>query len=379
MFFNRVNSKMLQGLPLLAFFMFLPYSHAQDSTNTKIDYLIISLMNDSKDSNKVNTYNQLAEEYLNIDVNQSVEYAKMAKKMAMEINYTKGLMFACMKIGFIEMTYNLNFQDAENNFSEALDIATSLNDNESLLFIYKWLSYLSKSTKNFQAAIEYSEKAESIAQDLNDNIRLSELYAYKGGIYEDMGDTSKAISVYNEVLDIEKKNNFRETSNAARIVIARLYLLQDDFENALKYYRIAIKTFERANDIRWLSYTHSEMADLHILDKNLEQAEQHGLKGLEIAETNNLLKEQADNCRVLVKVYNALDSNVLSKKYQDKLDLIDLNTNLSFQAPVIVDESTDVNKSSKKENQLFRVLMSLVLVVPVILIWLIIKPNANVH
>lgn len=379
MFWNKVNTKLRNVLSMLAFFIVLPSSYAQDSTNAKIDSLIVSLMNDSKDSIKVNTYNQLAEEYLNIDVNQSAEYARMAKKMALEINYAKGLMFACMKIGFIEMSYFLNYNEAENNLSEALDIANSLNDKESLVLIYKWLSFVSSSTKNYQASLDFNEKAESIAKELNNDIVLSELYAYKGGVYEEMGDTSMAISVYKEVFEIEKKNNFRETSSAARIVIARLYLLQDDFENALKYYRIAIKTFERANDFRWLSYTHSEMAALHILDKNLEQAEQHGLKGLEIAETNNLLKEQADNCRVLVKVYDALDSNALSKKYQDKLSLLDVNTNLSIQAPVIVDESTVENQSSKKENQLFRVLMSLILVLPVILIWIIIKPNGKAH
>ena len=91
-------------------------------------------------------------------------------------------------------------------------------------------------------------------------------------------------------------------------------------EKSLDHYRNAIKRFERLQDNRWVSYGHAQIATVYIETKNLDRAEQHALKGYQIATTFDLKKEKGDNLLVLSKVYTAMGDQDKAAKYKGMYD-----------------------------------------------------------
>lgn len=308
---------------------------AQDSTNTTIDSLIVLLMNDSEDTSRVDVYNHLSDEYLAIDYTKSLEYATLALDLASELNYDQGLLNAHVAVAHIQMAYLLNYKKSQTHYDAALPIALRLEDKISEMSIYKGLSYIYSASDNFRLALDYNSRAISVAEQLEDITAQSELNAYLGGIYEDSGDTLSAIDAYAEVLAIERENNFKNTSNASMSSIARYYLLIDDYGQALKYYKIVLKNAERNDDYRWLSYTHAQMAYLYLLRKNETQAEEHGLRGAEIAEIHHLQKELTDNYLALFNVYIQMDSITKAQEYKASYDSLS-----ALMVPTFSDEGT---------------------------------------
>lgn len=340
---------------------------SQDTTTAKIDSLIMLLMNDTEDPAKVDVYNNLSDEYLNFNYQKSIEYTDLANKLAVKLGYKEGILRSNLAKGHLEMAYMLNYERARKIYTESLPLAIELKDKSSEMSIYKWLSYIYGAEKAYHLAKEYNQKAMVIATELKSDKDLSDLNAYMGGLCEESGDTAAAIDHYAEVLAIERKNDFRETSNASMIVIARYYYLIDDPGQALKYYRIALKNFERMNDQRWVSYTHAEMANLYVYKKDLKRAEQHGLKGLEIAELNNFKKEVADNCLVLTNIYLAMDSTSKAEFYQAKYDSVQasLNPVSVLPDPNLIKDKKDNTGSKEKMNGF---LQAIILCIPVVLL-----------
>lgn len=345
---------------------FVNSSLAQDTTTVKIDSLIMLLMNDAEDPAKVDVYNALSDEYLNLNYQKSIEYTDLAVDLAVKLDYKQGLLKARLAEAHLEMSYILDYEKARKLYSDILPLAMELNDREAEMSVYKWLSYIYGAQKHYELAEDYNEKAMNIATELGSDKDLSDLHAYAGGLSEESGDTLKAIDHYAEVLAIERKNDFRETSNASMIVIARYYYLIDDPGQSLKYYRIALKNFERMNDLRWASYTHAEMANLYIYKIDYKRAEQHALKGLEIAEQNNFKKEISDNCLVLTNIYTQIDSTEKASFYQAKFDSIQasLNPIATAPAPSLAAEETAASTSKDKVNGFMQ---AFILCLPVVL------------
>ncbi|MBI3135452.1 MAG: hypothetical protein HYZ14_12320 [Bacteroidetes bacterium] len=295
-------------------------SFSQDTTNATIDSLIMQLMTDTEDPAKVDVYNSLSLEYLQLDYTRSLEYSNLAYDLAKKLKYNEGLLKACMALAQLNLGYVMDFGAANRYYNEAYPLAQSLKDRKSEMLILRGFSYIQRSGKNLPMAQEYNKKAMEIAVELGDYAYQADLNAYMGGLYEESGDTAAAIDAYAEVLALERTHDFTATSNASMIAIARYYYLIDDPGQSLKYYRIALKKFERTDDNRWVAYTHSEMAHLYIYKKDLKRAEQHALKGLEIAEANKLLKETGDNYLALVSVYTAMDSLAKADEYTKAYD-----------------------------------------------------------
>jgi len=296
------------------------FSYAQDTTNATIDSLIMLLMNDSEEPSKVDVYNNLSDQYLQLDYTRSVEYSERAYDLAKKLEYEQGILRAAMALASLNTGYLMNFEAANAYYHEALPLAQALKDRKSEMIIYRGFSYVQRESNNLELSLKYIEMAMEIAKELDSYMYRSDLNAYMGGLFEEQGDTAAAIDAYAEVLALEHENDFTETSNAAMIAIARYYYLIEDPGQALKYYRIALKNFERHDDVRWESYTHSEMAHLYVYKGNLERAEQHAIKGLDLAQGQKLTKEIGDNYKALILVYTEMDSVAKADHYSKAYD-----------------------------------------------------------
>ncbi|MBK9592093.1 MAG: hypothetical protein IPO32_11500 [Crocinitomicaceae bacterium] len=108
------------------------------------------------------------------------------------------------------------------------------------------------------------------------------------------------------------------------------------------------------------------MANLYIYKADYKRAEQHALKGLEIAELNNFKKEIGDNCLVLTTIYTKIDSTEKANFYQAKFDSIQASLNPIAAAPDASLIQNDEQAPAPKER-MNGFLQAIILCTPVIL------------
>lgn len=341
-------NKYLYLIFLLTSLIFTPsQSNAQSVDTLKVDTLIDVLTLQKEDVRTVNAYLSLAEEYLRVsDYTVGLTYADLAKELADKIDYKNGQLDANLIIADIYLNFHSDFKKSIKHFDNALELAEELNSEMDKLKVYQGYSLNYAYVKNYPLALSFNEKAISIAEEMEEDQLLSDLNAYGGGMYEESGDTARAIEMYQEVERIENERNFLHTSFASLIMIAHYYFLEGDIEKSLQMYRSAITRFERHHDFRWTSYGHAEIAKVHLADNNFEVAEKHALAGLEIAQKFSLNKERGDNYHALSLVYNAKGDKVNQSKYEKAYHAL-LDSVIIDLKPRAVEEITPNDQSEK--------------------------------
>lgn len=362
-----VNSLRKAALMVLML-SFFNSAKAQDTTNVTIDSLIMLLMNDNADELRVDVYSALSNEFLTIDYSRSIEYSNLGLKLSEDLDYTEGVLESKMALAHINLAYLVDYPVAKKHFRDAVPVAQTLRDTESEMKIYKGLSHIYGAVGNYEMAKSYNQKAMDIAIELDNYPYISALNANMGGLSEEKGDTVAAIDYYAEVLAIERKYDFKETSSASMIAVARYYFLIDDLGQSIKYFKIALKNFERLNDHRWESYTHSEMAKIYVFKGDLEKAELHAIAGLEIAEKNKLKKELGDNYLALATIYTQMDSSKKAQEYSQAYDSLQATMNANVgdnEVPETIAPKVEASKTADKMNGF---LMAILICLPVILV-----------
>lgn len=328
----------------------LGFSQSIDSV--KLDTLISVLTYENEDVRTVNAYLGLSEEYVRVtEYENGLTYAILGRDLANKIGDERGELDALLGIAHLNLAYYLDFEKSLEFYDEALILAEKLDSDQDRISIYRGLTAVYTSVENYNTALAYNKKAISIAKSSGSDRQVSDLSAYGGEIYEELGDTVKALEMFQEVVDIEQRNNFSETSNASLSIVGHYYFLEGDVEKSLKHYRSALTRFERLQDWRWVSYLHAEIAEVLNFSGDTDKAEKHALKGLSIAQDLDLNKERGDNYYVLAAVYRSKGDKENAIKYQSAYD------NLMDSVIVKLEDreiSTDQNEvdNSKTSNGL---------------------------
>ncbi|MBD3638219.1 MAG: hypothetical protein HUJ25_12775 [Crocinitomicaceae bacterium] len=345
-----------------------PVSKAQTIDSTKLDSLILILTLQNKDAQTVDTYLALADEYLAVsDFPISLTYANLARDLSKEIDYKVGEMDAAFSIAHIYVSYYLEFKKGIRYYDEALRLAEELNSQEGIIRAYRGYSFVYSSVHNYQLAIEWNNKAIDLARKQNNDQLVSDLSAYSGSMYEDIGDTLKALEMYQQVEEIEEENNYMNTSNAALTSIAHYNFLIGDINKSLRLYRSAITRFERLNDFRWESYARAEISRVYIAAGNLDLAEKHAQEGLRLAQEFNLKKERKDNYYVLALLYRTLGDEPSARKYQEAYANLQDSVLVNIEERKLPGEQSEVTTSSSSTSYyIWRNLLIIVLLIAII-------------
>lgn len=118
-----------------------------------------------------------------------------------------------MRMGVIH-TSSKEFDNAEMYFQKALQIAEDNKYKLQLSGIYRRYSEYFLAKKDYKSAIEYAERAITMATDSNSPIFKEEALKQLSDIYEELGNTKKALALYKNHTKIRdsifKENNLRK-------------------------------------------------------------------------------------------------------------------------------------------------------------------------
>ncbi len=229
-----------------------------------------------------------------------------------------------------------NYQKALTQFTVAKELCEKNNQTENLLYIkilrrigdcHYYLSNYNKAIKTYENAIENINLLLQKNKSKNLLIHKGHLLTMLGNIFK-IFDCNKALSYYQESLNIYKKTEFNPGIGGCFLNIGDCFAETGEIDKAIEYTKKAIIFFKK-KDYYSLSIAYSNLADFYIQKKdfasaalNLEQAILFSTKGnrkrqliFNYLKLGKLKKEQGKYNEALINFQKALE---LSKRIKDK-------------------------------------------------------------
>lgn len=229
-----------------------------------IDSLLVILPDQVREE-RVNSLNCLTVSLSFVDYDQSKQYADEAMNLAKELDYKEGIAAAFRNYGQIYV-YQGNYPQALSNYLEALSIYDKLGEKNTAGWVCYEIAKAHYFANNYGKTIEYGNIALNIFRERTDDGNtvgnLRDSIAIYGGLaetYAVIGMFDKSLELDLKVLDIMKKNNFKniELMIATFHAGAQYYALgepdsaKDCFYKALAYpdESLNMKTLKYRNNI----------------------------------------------------------------------------------------------------------------------------------
>lgn len=300
--------------------------------------------------------NEIGSIYLYKNLDSLFYYSSKAKNLAVKNNFVNEQIISLIQLAH----YNFNI----GKHTESLDLlAKSLklarfhkNKNEGAILnkigLYQYdLGNHSEALKYYLACIEVGKK-----QD--DNILLSIAKENVALIYIAQKDFNQALQIYKEVAAINDKLGNEQYIAETKANIADLYRYLKDFDNAKLTIDFSISIFEKNSSLEWLSSCYKTKGDIyldqnktklalywyakslelhenlnddiykapllngiaqaHIQQNNLIEAEKFALSSVEISEKLRLLENTTSSYRILHEIYKKDAKPELALKYHEK-------------------------------------------------------------
>lgn len=291
--------KRLKIILLISFVSFL----SQAQQNKKIDSLLNVLKSPKLDTLTVYAYNELATEFIGLDNEQAVFYARKGlkvsntikdKKMQAWSNHLQGLSFDYLGTADSAFYY----------YSKAVEIKRTLKDlngeantllNIGVMFFYQ---------NEYDKAEFYYKKALDLFIKINNEVRIAAAYNNLGLIYRNQKKYKEAIEIYN--LSIKLKSKAKDTLGLS-VAYNNLGLIYQSLGQYTKTEELLLKSLEyqklsKNNNGLILNYVN--LADLKIKQKKYEDAEQYLNQAINLGKSIDMPHEKMD----IFKLYTHLDS-----------------------------------------------------------------------
>lgn len=220
---------------------------------------------------KIVELNKKSEEVFNSDLNLSLSYAKMAKKIAMGLGDELGMAISELNI--------------VNVLVERLKLNQALAKTDTLLITLKRLkndSLLGKAYLLKGEALTFDSRYDQAIDCLLTSINyyksdnhargLASAYNSLGIAFDEYKNPEKAILYYKKSLVVSTKYNFLKIKSSTLLNIGVIYLNKGNFDNARGKFKEAIEIFEQINLFKGIIYAKTNVAITYRKEKRYDNA-----------------------------------------------------------------------------------------------------------
>lgn len=252
---------------------------AQDQRT--VDSLINILFN-SRDIEKVNTYNQLSYIHLGSDPNSSRYYADEAVKLAQNIGYKKGMADANRYLGL--NCYNqANYPEALSYYHKSLGFYEDIDNRSGTADLLNNIAIILDDQQQYDAALEYYNKALRIYEYLKDKPGVSTILMNLGVTFYNKGDYQKALDYYNKSLEIDKQINDYEGIANCYNNIGEIHLKRKEFPQAIYFYESSLQIMRKRDNTLGIVLCLVNLGDACNAIQDYSRALQYNNEGLTLA------------------------------------------------------------------------------------------------
>lgn len=242
------------NISIISLFLLQSVSFKFIAQNRTIDSLKKLLVKDQEDTNKVNHFNGLVAQYIELAPDSSIIFAKKAITLAEKIDYKKGESSGYHGVAYTHFVTG-NYFEALRHWHKALALKELIKDKRGIAACLGNIGAVYFEQGNYPLTLEYYFKSLKIVEELNEKIKLSSLYSNIGLVYLEQKDFSKALKFYEKALKIEEESGDRhgEAKSLGNIGVLLWtqgnLLLHKDTIAAEKKYSQALPYFLRQSKI----------------------------------------------------------------------------------------------------------------------------------
>ncbi|MDW8286890.1 MAG: tetratricopeptide repeat protein, partial [Flammeovirgaceae bacterium] len=206
------------------------------------------------------------------------------------------------------LKYNQEILEIKQKQNDLAGAATQLN---YIGFLYKQLNRENEALKVFEDAVKLNRELNRPERD-NTSLLIN-----IGVINQNKGNLNKALSTFQEVLNIAKSSGEPSEIANAEKYIAATYISMGDFNNARKYIEDAISNAKKAGRTDILESSYKRLAQIHKLAGNTKKA-------LEVFEEYVQLKDSLLEVEKRKQV-EQLAKSAEAEKQENKLRLLQMD------------------------------------------------------
>ncbi len=232
----------------------------------------------------------------------------------------------------IAASYNniaLVYQDAKNYdkaleyFYKSLNIKTELKNDIAVALTLNNIGSIFRLNKNFNKALEFHEKAFLMVKQLNDPVVLSLTYQGMGFVYSDLGNHALAIEYFNSSFKLlSDMGNIQGASNLLNS-LATEYFNIGDYKSSINAAQRSIETASKLDAKPQLSISYELLAKIYALQKDYQNALHYQLL---FSQTHGKMYNAEQN-KHLIEIQTRYEN----EKQFSKIKILELEQQKSFR------------------------------------------------
>ncbi|MEO7210999.1 MAG: hypothetical protein ABIY35_08630, partial [Chitinophagaceae bacterium] len=234
-------------------------------------------------------------------LDSALEYFNQAKNIY-DTTSQPGVINQLNNIADVQVSMG-NFLQAKDAYNKAIELAKSSNNNISLGTTLDATSFLYGLTGEFEEGLKNSDSAQDIFERSGNNFRLANSYVSRGTLLKSMGQYTQSINSFLQADSIFADQLAMEFRNVVSNNIGVVYFFQGDYENALKYHKLALDQIKKGvYDESYFLYHGNIGEDLFYL-KKYKESEAELLEVFPLAKDKKLNRIASGIALALGKLY----------------------------------------------------------------------------
>jgi CHAT domain-containing protein len=138
-----------------------------------------------------------------------------------------------------------DFPKAKETYAKAIKLAKESNNSIALGSLLEGTSFLYGLTGEFEEGLKNSDSSLAIFSRSGNILRLANTYLSRGTLYNSIGDYNKAINAFLIADSLYIDQQSLESRSVVSTDIGVTYFTQYDYENALKYHKLALTQLKK--------------------------------------------------------------------------------------------------------------------------------------
>ncbi len=205
---------------------------------------------------------------------------------------------------------------------EILKIAIKTNDKKNIAESLGWLGYLYDNIGQSNKALKYDLQAADILKRNGDQSSLATTYINIASIYDDKGNILKALEYYSKSLNIQKAIGDAKGMAITQNNLGYIYYNLGDIKKAIAYWLKSLKIQQQIGDKKGIATIYINLGAVYSSQENPQKAKQYYLNSLEIYKEIKDVAGQAISYKNIGSLYFDQKKYTLSLNYYIKSILL---------------------------------------------------------
>ncbi len=333
------KNKIINGIccNLLPFFFTIIFvfnsfqSYSQKHGKAKIDSLLLVLITQKEDTNKVHIYRQLCYEYSGINPDEGFKYGNLGLELANKLVWNRGKAMILMNIA-INYKQKGDYNSALEYNNRSLKLFEELGIKRGIAGVYGNIGDVYLNKGEFDSALTAYKSAITIFDGLkqngqignDDKKKMARLYSSQQISYLNISKYKEALVAGFSALKLNEEINDKAAIAYSNINISVVCERQKQFDKALEYCNKALNIFIELKDNINIAKVDGNIANVYLGKNNFDSALVYYKKAISIYQANGDKSGIAVNFVNIGELYKKINNYPKAlESYFDALKLLE--------------------------------------------------------